>query len=272
MKIVLFSDIHYGNESSYEGTGPFTKNQHVEFAEKIHSEKPDVIVATGDLAETNWGIHLLKEFFSTYRNPYGESLFIPGNHDVWCTNNGISPEEKYAWHHQVGLTHGWQMLKNYPWSKDGLYIAGSMGWFDFSSIPPATGKTPEYYMKKRNFADYNYMGLKFSPRGKQDPMQKFASDRMLDFDTSLGQVPSDRKKLIIVSHIVGFKQLMVQWDEMTAYFGNFNLGKKVLKHKPDLYYCGHTHSFAEAKIEGVRCINNGSGYGLGSKRYDVIEL
>lgn len=102
-------------------------------------------------------------------------------------------------------------------------------------------------------------------------MTEFCEARMLDFKVSLGQVPPDTKKLVIVSHYPGFPQLMGPIrDVNSSFFGNWSIGSLVREAKPTVYYCGHTHSYVDGEICGIRCVNNGSGYG--DKRFDIIDI
>lgn len=284
MKIALLSDIHYGNHAKQGGDGPFLEEDHRLFASEIHAHKPDVVVATGDVAETVFGKWNLGEFLDIYKNPHGDSLFVTGNHDVWTrlemmTDKGeefvrvgefADSEEKYLWHGTVAKEKGWTFLKDKPWIKDGIYIVGNMGWYDFSAAPIEFGQTPAIYERQRTWKEYHVMDLNFS---KMFPMLDFCALRMAELETSLAHVPKDRKGLIVVTHFVGFPQLMgPRRDHNTAFFGNYEMGKMIRQAKPDLYYCGHTHSYAECNIDGIRCINNGSKYGRGSKRYDIVEV
>ena len=61
-------------------------------------------------------------------------------------------------------------------------------------------------------------------------------------------------------------------DYYSGFFANYSMGKAVRKAKADVYFCGHSHSHADVMIDGIRCINNGSDYGRGTKRYDVVEI
>lgn len=276
MKFVLASDTHFGNHASAEGTGPFTIADHLKFAQEMHAEKPEVMVVAGDCAETCASEALLGQFFSMYKNPHGVSICVPGNHDCWLSRNStMSAREKYDWFFKVAKDNGWVALRDEPWSKDGVYVAGNMGWYDFSTIDPETRKTPEEYERWREWSDYDWMRLDRHSCKDKTPMIDFCAERLAELDVCLAKVPADRKKLVVVTHVVGFQRLQ-RWfrrpDEYRAYMGCEGIGERVLKARADLYYCGHTHRHERHEISGVTCINNGSGYGLGSKRYDVIEV
>lgn len=281
MKIVLTADIHYGNMAPLEGTGPFDKGAHRAFAAEMHALKPDVLVVAGDCAETCINSHLLREFLEAYRNPYGASICVPGNHDVWLDRKwprSLGHQEKYDWFFRTAKMHGWIALRDAPWSEDGVWIAGSMCWYDFSSADPLYQKggpyemSPQAYDGRRGWSDYERMDM--------GSALEVCKARMAEFDSCLFQVPprQERKALLVVTHMVGFPRLMNDLGEFgrpdggRAFMGNYSIGEAVAKAGADCYCCGHTHRRKEFVLGNTRCINNGSGYGLGSKRYDVVDF
>lgn len=288
MRIVVLSDIHYGNDAHSAGGRPFSKKAHKEFAARAHSEKPDVLLVCGDVADTVIGKELLAKCLDTYRNPHGASLFVTGNHDVWYRKRvgyfegfpvfeGVGfddAEEKYHWHGREADRHGWTFLKDEPWELDGVWFLGNMGWYDFSSAPPELGMTPERYEAQRRFSDYVAMGYDSGP--DQTPMLSFCSRRMDELKVAASKLPHYRRRngLVVATHVVGFPELMGPIrDYYSAFFGNYSIGEDVVRGlSPDYYCCGHTHSHVDGYISGIRCINNGSDYGLGEKRYDVLEI
>jgi predicted phosphodiesterase len=269
MKIIFASDLHYGNLAEIEGTGPFTQSEHQKFAAEIHSHKPDVLVVAGDCGETCIAEEHLADFCQTYKNPHGASLCIPGNHDLWIHPNDKKDHfEKYDWFFKVVKRHGWIGLRDTPWKKDGVYIAGNMGWYDFSSADPMFSLTPEQWDKWGPWSDYSRMHMKSA--------LEVNKKQMAELKMSLSKVPLERKALIVVTHFIGFSRLMADGfrrpDVGSAFMGNYEIGKFVADMDSDIFYCGHSHRRKEFQLGKTRCINNGSGYGVGSKRFDIIEL
>lgn len=282
MKLILASDVHYGNKAPSEGDGPFEKEAHAEFAAEMHSHKPDVLVVAGDCGETCMSSKYLPKMLDVYKNPHGDSICIPGNHDVWLNGYGKmghgrdSHWEQYDWFFKEARCHGWSALRTEPWSKDGVWIAGSMGWYDFSSSDPMVCPgmmTPEEYDKRHDWSDYGWM--------RMDSALQVNRERMHEFDKCLSKVPpkgdAGRRWLMVVSHFIGFRELMAtdfpRPDTGAAFMGNYSIGEKAAAVGADMYYCGHSHRRKEfVHASGMRCVNNGSGYGHGSKRYDVVEV
>lgn len=280
MKLILTSDIHLGNtftlESPLVPPEPFDQKEHELFAAQIHAEKPDVLIVTGDCAESSmWDGHL-KTFFEMYKNPHGDSICIPGNHDQWLSRPiRTTCEEKFQDFFVQATAHGWVGIKDEPWSKDGVYVAGGMGWYDYSSRNLESQQlTPE------EFDEFCFFGRKWSDFGMMGMPSALAFNRlrMAEFESCMNKVPplDQRNALIAISHFVGLSRLMVKVgaedDFYAAFFGNFSLGKLVIEKDSDLYYCGHRHRRAEWTIGKTRCICNGSGYGRGSKRFDIVEI
>jgi Icc-related predicted phosphoesterase len=265
MKIAFIADLHYcGNDNVFK----FLIWDHEKVAREIHDSKPDVLVVGGDIAESYADPSLLSECLNIYNNPHGASLFIPGNHDVWCLNTSVDAERKYEWNLETARKHGWVPLKDEPWSLDDVWFAGNMGWYDLRSCPKWLGFGPEYYEKVRNWSDYRQM-CKIDPSEKT-PMLDFCRKRMAELERSFELVPKERRALVVVTHIVGFDSLLGIFDENTAYFGNKSIGKKAIKAKATHYLCGHSHDSKNLTISAIKCINNGSDYGC--KKINILEI
>ena len=270
MKIVLTADIHYGNQASLEGTGPFMHPAHEQFAKEMHDLRPDILVVAGDCAEGMLGDGNLATFFDTYRNPHGVSLCVPGNHDLWMSNFESSMfSSKLRRFYAAAERHGWIALHDRPYERDGVVVAGHMCWYDFSSADPTIGWSATRW-DNSNWSDFdNMMGLR-------KHCLEWCDQQMVEFDKCLMQLPLDRKYLIMVSHFAGMPEMMADGfrspNHGAAFMGNYNIWPRVERYGADLYYCGHTHRRQETMKGKTRCINNGSGYGYGSKRYDVVEI
>lgn len=279
MKILFASDPHVGNNSETESPDlikqPFDRQEHLEFAAKMHAEKPDVLVVTGDCAESWLWPTLLKEFFEIYKNPHGVSIAIPGNHDLWLGRPRRQTHmEKFDQFFIEAQANGWIGIKDEPWSKDGIWIAGGMGWYDFSTKDPKlsehkNSELDELSWSNRQWIDYEMMNMRSAIA--------VAKIRMDEFAANLAKVPppDQRKCLITISHFVGFQRLLTKIQEPdwgSSFMGNSTIGELVVKAEANYYFCGHTHRRKEWEIGNTKCINNGSGYGRNSKVYDIIEV
>lgn len=265
MRIAFVADLHYcGEDASLK----YPRSSHEALAGEIHASKPDVIMVGGDVAESYADPALLGQCLDIYGNPFGASLLVPGNHDVWCRGTTVDAEEKYEWNLRVAREHGWVPLWNTPWSVDDVWFVGNMGWYDLRSCPKWIGFGPKYYEAARNWSDY-YNMCKLD-RSEKTPMLDFCRRRMGELDVALAQVPEVRRGLVVMTHIVGFEELLGIFDENTAFFGNMGIGKRVAKARATHYLCGHTHVGKKARIRNVECINNGSDYGC--KNFDMVEI
>ncbi len=272
MKIAFLADLHYGNLASNEGVCSFETKDHKFFAKKVHDEKPDILIVAGDIAETCIKSVYLKACLDTYKNPHGESLCIPGNHDLWLSfiekQNKYTHEEKYeAFYKKVQLA-GWVGLRDKPFEKDGIWIVGNSCWYDFSSVDPLFNATIEMWKQQRDWVDFPCMNM--------DSALKVSESRMKEFDKALALVPKERKALICVTHFIGFPRLMadefLRPDYGAAFMGNYNIGKKIVDAGADFYAMGHSHRRKEFQLDNLLAINNGSGYGFGSKKCDLITF
>lgn len=284
MKFVLFSDPHFGNTSELEGDAPFDLDEHIAFAKKMHDEKPDVLICAGDCADTCiWG-SFLRDFFRVYKNPHGASLCIPGNHDLWLSSPiRKTHDQAYEDFYRTAAAEGWVGLRDKPWKiharpsrapnedpEQQFYVVGNCCWYDFSTADPVINLKPNAWDLWKKWADYGMMQMKSA--------LKMNEKLMAEFKAGLDQVPPPDKRmgLIIVTHIIGFSFLMSDQfpspDHGRAFMGNTGIGELVSKAEPDVYYCGHSHCYKQKQLGNIDCINNGSGYGRGSKRFDIMEF
>lgn len=280
MKFVICSDLHLGNTTETESTlrpqMPFDKAEHERFAAEMHAHKPDALVVLGDCAETCLWDDFLAIFFDLYRNPHGASIAIPGNHDLWLGRPlRTTYEEAFANFFSVAADKKWVGIKDEPWVKDGIWIAGGMGWYDFSTRDPEYANIDpiefdEKVCRAGGWADY--------PRMNMRSALAVNKVRMAEFKACLAKAPppDQRKGLVVISHFPGFERLLSddfgRPDWGRAFMGNNEIGKLVAKSDAQYYFCGHSHRRREFQLGDTKCINNGSGYGAGSKRYDIVEF
>lgn len=282
MKLVIASDIHYtldfeGPYCTGEGDRGFLRADHIAYAKYIHDLKPDVLFVLGDCAEGMLGRTCLSEFLSIYKNPHGDSICIPGNHDMWLSRGDLigsfDPEKKYDEFYDTVSRGGWIGLRDTPFEKDGHYFVGNMCWYDFSMSDPATGQTALSYERDKYWSDYGFMRMAESP--SPTPMLEYCTLRMAEFKAGLHKVPKDRKSLVVGTHMVGFQRLLPFFrnnDYGRAFFGNEEIGRLACEYDANYYFCGHSHRGCSFEIGNMKCVNNGSGYGVGSKRVDIVEL
>lgn len=276
MRIIVTADLHYGNPNDSEGTGPFDEKAHAIFAEEIFSLKPDVLLVVGDCAEICMTRNHLSKMFEVYENPHGVSICTPGNHDIWGSQEEpkLSHWEQFDWFFEQASMAGWVGLRNDPWVNDGVCIAGGMGWYDFSTRDPVVQfDSPELFDKfvfdNQKWSDYRWMGM--------NSAIEVNARRMKEFRDCLAKVPppDKRRALVVVSHFPGFSRLLIPDSSPNfgaAFMGNLEIGKLTIEAEADYYFCGHSHRRAEFVLGKTKCINNGSGYGRGAHRYDVIEI
>ena len=165
--------------------------------------------------------------------------------------------------------NGWIALHDQPYEKDGVVVAGHMCWYDFSSADPSIGWSATRW-ENSHWSDFdNMMGLR-------KHCLEWCDQQMVEFDKCMYHMPTVCRYLAVVTHFVGMQELMADGfrspNHGAAFMGNYSIWPRMERYKPDLYYCSHTHRHKEVIKGKTRCINNGSGYGYGSKRYDIVEV
>lgn len=268
MKIAFLSDLHYGNYSSIEGVAPFSMSCHRDFAKSVHNLKPDIIIVAGDFAETCIDETLLSDAMRTYKNPYGLSICIPGNHDLWINHN---KSKKYDWRdayekfYATAKNNDWIALRDKPFEYNNTCFVGNMGWYDFSTADPTCNMTSEQWDNSSNWSDYEMMRMKSA--------HDVCAITMKEINNAVSLIDTEKNsKFIAVTHIVGHEHLMADFprpDFGRAFIGNSNIFSRL--NNMDVYYCGHSHRRRIVRQSKTILINNGSGYGLGSKKCDVFS-
>src|SRR6185312_14619302 len=132
------------------------------------------------------------------------------------------------------------------WLRDGLGVAGSIAWYDYTGADPSIPPQTEAYwieLKQRlhpdaRYLDWPWSDIAFATRCGDGLVAHVAA---LDADPSVSDV-------LVVTHVPLFREQLVNrteipnWGYGNAYFGNLTLGER-LRHAAKLraVVSGHTH-------------------------------
>lgn len=233
-KIVITSDLHLGI------TSPATLSM---LADVIADEEPVLTVLAGDIGE---GLPEIVECLKLFARVPGEVAVLAGNHDLWTQIGYSSRElwEKYL--PEVVQAAGMLWLEGTTWQYDGIAVAGSLAWYDYSAVDPAIADYPaEFYAQIKD--KYNMDALRIDWPWSD---QQFAAQLGDAFIEQLEQLEADSniQSILVVSHMPLFEEQMhrksqdVDWGLGNAYFGNLSLGRRILPlNKVQTVVSGHTH-------------------------------
>ncbi len=217
-KIVITSDLHLGITSAAELRA---------VADAIAAEEPALAVLAGDLGE---GLPHIVECLKLFAHLPGEVAVLAGNHDVWARANSSS-QELWKWRlpeavHAAGML--W--LEDTAWQRDGLAVAGSLAWYDYSAADPAfLSAPPQFFAERKGYynLDARYIVWPWSD-------QEFAARLGDGLCERLQGLEADPRVcgVLVVSHVPLFEEQMcrkphdLHWGLSNAYFSNLTLGQR----------------------------------------------
>ena len=221
-------------------------------------------------------------------------LFVPGNHELWTRRRPLDAEELL----QDELPRrvraaGWHWLPGMPWTRDNTAVVGSLGWYDYAFAAPQLGLPERFYAAKISpaAAAARRLDLNLDQSGVPPIARDFfarwndgrfihgiADDaaflarRLRELRADLTQV-RDARRVVCAVHCCPLAELLppvppgpVPADKLKfafarAYLGSPRVGEAALGF-PNVSHllCGHTHVPRRAAVNGVECVNVGSGY------------
>ena len=233
MQVIVTSDTHYHRE---------WRRTLETFVDEIAVLCLDCLVVAGDVGE---GIAGFREMLRLLQKVDCPRLILTGNHDLW-SRDGVSTEE--LWTEvlpRLTRESGAIWLEGENWSREGIAICGTNGWYDYSAGDPSIPMTVEDYVafKGQVMADAEFMNW-------------FRTD--IEFANQLGEAFSARlsvleadpsiREILVVTHVPPFEEGLVHksgdraWNMTNAYFGNLTLGRRICaSHKVTRVVSGHAH-------------------------------
>jgi len=231
---------------------PITKNEAISaLGVTVQASEPQAFIVAGDvgesLADIKRGLQLLRE---QVRCPI---WVLAGNHDLWARP---PYDSRQLWLEQVPATvraTGCQWLEGTSFVLDGVAVAGTIAWYDYSAADPSVRASAlEFAQQKFLFnADALRIDWEWS-----DP--EFAERVCVPFLAQLDHLGSDPsvRRIVVVTHVPIVEEQMHRdptdrrWAFSNVYFGNLTLGRKVLAHrKVSHIISGHTHHGKETVVE-----------------------
>ena len=239
-RIVITSDLHLG----------ITTREEIEpLVAAISAERPDLTVIAGDIGE---GAANIRACLALFHGLPGEITALGGNHDVWALSAPWQlgePGSQEMWERvlpgavrEAGM--GW--LEEENWRADGLAVAGSIAWYDYSGaaegIPP---QTEEYWveLKRKMHPDAKFINWPWSDRA----FATACADALVARMTAL-EADASVETVLLVTHVPVFREQLVikpdipNWGYGNAFFGNLTLGERLRgMRKLRAVVSGHTH-------------------------------
>lgn len=234
MKLAITSDLHL----------PITEPiQIVELACDVAAFEPDAVVVAGDVGES---LHDFETCLVLLKQHFACPIWVlPGNHDLWVRRTGSSELQFAEELPTVTLSAGCHWLEGEAFVIDGVAVAGSIGWYDYSAGDPAVTATVEQFARDKRY--YN-MDANMIAWGWTDV--EFAARVGAALTATLDRLEAEPavKRTVVVTHVPLLECQMcrrpgnIDWGFSNAYFGNLTLGRAVLaRRKVTHVVSGHTH-------------------------------
>lgn len=265
IKIAVTADLHWGHKKKGDEST-------LQMVRDLQKEAPDVIVLAGDLG--GGGPESVRECLDLFAGIDARRLFIAGNHDLW-TQDGDSEEILRETLPRIGREHGFHYLEGDPVVIDGVGIAGTVGWYDYSFRDERLGIDLVHYERKylRRVGSWN--DRRFIRWGHTD--REFTDLLASELRAALEGLSVKAAEIVAITHHLPFEELVVRtpqrrtWAFANAFLGSGKIGEVLLEF-PQVrhHFCGHSHVPNSVRKGPIRSINVGSNYMR--KRYEILEL
>lgn len=254
MKAAFTSDLHLPITSS---------DAIVQLAGDIAEYSPDVCCVLGDIGESLAKItSCLKILKSVIACPI---LVVAGNHDLWLPPNELfSGDSSERWQSELPAAVA---AADCTWSegqsfiKDGVALAGSIAWYDYSAADPSIQADEEMFRRQKRH--YNVDALRVVWQHTDPEFAAMVGQGLLAKLDELEADPEVRQT-VVYTHVPLLECQMCrkpedyQWGFSNAYFGNLTLGGQVLQRRKVTHIVsGHTHigRHAQAKLTDGRILD-----------------
>jgi predicted phosphohydrolase len=215
-----------------------------------------------------------------------QKALIPGNHDVWVTEDDARGDSLHVYQHHlpaVSAEYGFHFLDRQPliWPDAGLALVGSINWYDYSwSLDALRALTPDWEerLRTKRFSRARHNDARFV-RWPTDDVA-FTAQVVSALEEQLQQALKMVPQAVVVTHHPPFRGLSLPdhgpepsldellWD---AFMGNQrmeDLLSRVATAVP-LAFCGHTHLARESTLATIRGYNVGGDYN--AKRLLLVD-
>jgi 3',5'-cyclic AMP phosphodiesterase CpdA len=224
-----------------------------DLAREVDAFQPDVFVVAGDVAESLGGLHHLEQCLAILNGLVScPILVLAGNHDLWSRGTGSQRlwEERLP---EIVQQASCLWLEGKPFIRDGIALAGTIAWYDYSAADPSIQATPRTFAENKRF--YNMDAVYIDWPWSDEQFARRVAEPFLD---ALDRLEADSavRQIVVATHVPLLECQMCRksdnrdWAFTNAYFGNLTLGRQVIERKKVTHIVsGHTHIGREGWVE-----------------------
>ncbi|MHC4717649.1 MAG: metallophosphoesterase family protein [Planctomycetota bacterium] len=292
MRVLITADLHYDSDRSRPGAQAL--------AEEVRRTGGDALVLVGDAASAEH--QPLRECLGLFEGFPGRKYFVLGNHCLWCLPGEDSIDRYERIVPAIAAEMGFAVLDHAPARIDGVGLAGSIGWYDYSYRHEHLGIPLDFYRAKvapgaaQRFPEHRHLVEKF--RGQLADWHLNLTARWMDgvrvrmemtdeefleyllgklrrqLD-ELGSDPAVDRVLAFVHHLP-VRRLLPQDRPAplafaAAFLGSDRIGKVLMDcGKLTHVFCGHSHWPGRCKVGDVEVVNLGCTYT--EKHLEILDV
>ncbi len=265
MLIAYTSDLH-AEKNGNKRLFPF-------IADRVMGLNPDCFVLCGDVSPD---LHQLEEVLLLFSELSCPKLFVAGNHDIWRINGSGSSWDKYDLQIPAACSAaGFIDLTRKGFCFDGVFFAGTIGWFDYSLRNRELDDT----ISLDNYRSGRYANLRWNDAVFTDWCDTFAEDTVVSvcerhlsslsrqFDCA---AELEVSRIIAVSHVLPREEILNYsfnpgYDFSCGFMGANAFGELLKGYdKVSHWLFGHIHRKASNEWNGVKMLANPLGYLAGA--------
>jgi Icc-related predicted phosphoesterase len=247
MRIALTSDLHVEHHPEVVPL----------IVERTRALAVDVLVVAGDVSHD---LGRLAEALAALKQAAPRLVFVPGNHDLWCSPGTPSSSARYEEAIPALCARaGVDALGHAPVEIGGVAFVGVTGWYDFSLRNrelDGTFTLDDYRRGAWGRLRWNDQSRVTwtDEEGQLLDAQAICDQQVASLERQLSEV-GDRPT-VAVTHHLPFAELVTSmgelpWDFINGFMGAARLGE-AMRRAPNvrLACAGHTHFRKRASIEG----------------------
>ena len=254
MRIALTSDLHVDHHPEVVAL----------VAERVRRLEPDVLVVAGDVSSA---VDHVEAALAGLRASAPHAVFVPGNHDLWCTPNVAGTPNSRARYEEVlparaqaaGFVPLGHTPVELPTSSGPVQFVGVTGWYDYSLRNrqlDATFTLDDYQRGTWGRLRWNDKVRIVWPgeAGELDD-PAICREQVALLEAQLAAV--GERPTVVVTHHLPFVELTTSkgeppWDFLNGFMGSSALGAAILRAPGvKLALAGHTHFRRSARLDGA---------------------
>jgi predicted phosphodiesterase len=238
MRVFAVSDLHLDYAANREWLQQLSR----------HEYQHDALILAGDISDR---IALLAEGFKTLTDRFAAVLYVPGNHDLWVSRDGMGDSiEKFEAVRDIAIQHGVHVD---PYRHGELAIAPLLGWYDYSF-----GAPDDFLMG----AWVDYRACRWPEHYDAAAITRFFTERNPSASSPAIQGAA---KIITFSHFLPRIDLMpdhipTRHRKVYPVLGATVLDTQLRQLGSRMHVYGHSHVNRSITLDGVTYVNNAFGY------------